>query len=249
MHPILFRIGNFTFYTYGVFVFLAFITVLWMAYKESKAFNLSPSFIIDLGLVIIIGGLAGGKLAYFLINPQELLPSLLHPGYWRGGFVFLGGLSSGFLSGFFFIRKKGEDIKRVSYFLTPYIPLGQAIGRLGCFFNGCCFGRPTSLPWGMVFPLSSPAGYHYGSLPLHPTQLYSCLFNLFLFLLLWKWRRKRKFLWSLFPLYLAIYLTFRGIMEFLRGDVILLFPGITLLHLLIIPGYILSFWWWRRWRI
>jgi len=248
MHPILLKIGSLTIYTYGVFVALGFFLPCVLAWKEKDRFQIKGEFLGNLWMVIILAGLAGGKLLFIILHLSSFLSHPMSGEFWRGGFAYLGGFFFSYLFGSIYVRKCGYSLPRVSYFLAPYIPLGQAIGRIGCFFNGCCYGRPTSLPLGMIFPLSSPAGYHYGLLPLHPAQLYASLFNFILFLFLWNLRNKGYQRFSLLPLYFLIYITFRALLDILRGDAIILIDNLTILQFLTPFLLTLSFLWWRKWK-
>ncbi|NOZ64220.1 MAG: prolipoprotein diacylglyceryl transferase [Caldiserica bacterium] len=248
MYQILFRIGHFTIYTYGIFVALGFFLSFLLAWKEKDNFQIEGEFLGNLWMILIIAGLAGGKLLFIILHLPDFLSNPTSAEFWRGGFAYLGGFFLALLFASLYIRKSGYSIRRVSYFLTPYIPLGQAIGRIGCFFNGCCYGKPTSMPWGMTFPLSSPAGYHYGLLPIHPTQLYASIFNFILFLFLWKLRNSGHQKFRLFPLYFLIYITFRALLDIVRGDTIILIGNLTLLQFLTPFLLTLGFLWWRKWK-
>ncbi len=249
MYPQLLKIGPLVIYTYGFFILLAFVIPYLLARKEVKTWGISEEFLTNLWILLLLGGLGGGKLLYIFLHLPSILKNPLSGGNLRGGFAYLGGFAGAFLAGAIYIRIRKESLPRVSYILTPYIPLGQAIGRWGCFFNGCCYGRPTLLPWGMVFPLNSPAGYHYGALPLHPAQLYASLFNLVFFLFLWKLRNKGRHKYRLLPLYFLIYLLFRGALEFVRGDVIPVINNITLLHVTLPFLLTFTFIWWKKWKM
>jgi len=248
MHPVLIKLGPVTIYTYGLFIFLAFLLPYLLARKEASQWGISEEFLSNLWLVILFGGVIGGKILFILLHLPTVLSHIHEINYWRGGFAYFGGFFFAYFLGAWYIRKKGYSLPQLSYFLTPYIPLGQALGRIGCFFNGCCYGKPTSLPWGMVFQLNSPAGHHYGLSPLHPTQLYASLFHFCFFLFLKNMRDKRKHKWRLLPFYLLIYLCFRGFLDFLRGDAIKIIGELTILQAFIPFLLSITFIWWIRWK-
>jgi phosphatidylglycerol:prolipoprotein diacylglycerol transferase len=220
MHPILFRIGQFEIYSYGVFMALAFCASLYVLMKQARGTGpkIDPSTVSDIVFLIILSGILGGKLAYVMLNLPAYIQTPFDASLWRGGFVFHGGFFLALAAVFIYAKKRNTSFVAIADLLIPYTALAQAIGRIGCFLNGCCYGRPTNLPIGRVFGLNSPAGYHYGALPLHPTQLYSSLFLFILFLFLKKVRSNRKFEGETLLFYLILYPAFRFSMDFLRGD-------------------------------
>ncbi|MCK4904980.1 prolipoprotein diacylglyceryl transferase [bacterium] len=243
MHPILFTIGQFEIYSYGVLMALAFYLSLYLLIKDANQPPILPaseqahhettgeqtrkpagktgidtSTVLDIVFWIILSGILGGKLAYIFFNLPLYIQNPLDASLWRGGFIFHGGFFLSLATVFFYTKKKKLSYIYIVDLIIPYVALGQAIGRIGCFLNGCCYGKPTNLPIGKVFNLNSPAGYHYGALPLHPTQLYSSIFLFILFLLLKKTRENQKFKGKTLLVYLILYPTFRFFLDFLRGD-------------------------------
>lgn len=234
MHPILFTIGKFEIYSYGVLMAVSFYISLYLlikdanqppilpaseqAWKPAEKTKIDTSTVLDIVFWITISGILGGKLAYIFFNLPLYIQNPLDASLWRGGFIFHGGFFLSLATVFFYTKKKKLSFIYIVDLIISYVALGQAIGRIGCFLNGCCYGRPTDLPIGKVFNLNSPAGYHYGALPLHPTQLYSSLFLFILFLLLKKIRVNQKFEGKTLLAYLILYPTFRFFLDFLRGD-------------------------------
>ena len=218
MHPVLFEIGSFRLYSYGVLLVIAFYISIWLATKEAKVKGIDPQTMVDITLIILISGVIGGKLAYMVLHLPLYIENPFDIELWRGGFIFHGGLFLSIISVFLYTKKKKLSFLYIADFLIPYVALGEGIGRIGCFLNGCCYGKVTELPWGREFPLSSPAGYQYGSVPLHPTQLYSSLFLFILFLILRGLRARIKFKGEIFLLYFFLYPAFRLFIDFLRGD-------------------------------
>jgi len=256
MHPILFRIGQFEIYSYGVLVALAFYISLYLLIKDSRHKNLGGqalhetlggqanidiSTIFDISFWVVISGILGGKLAYIIFNLPAYLENPLDASLWRGGFIFQGGLFLSLAVVFLYAKKKKISFPAVADLFIPYAALGQAIGRIGCFLNGCCYGKPTVLPIGKVFAINSPAFYHYGALPLHPTQLYSSLFLLTLFLILKKIRTNGKFEGETLLFYLILYPAFRFFLDFLRGDRLgPFFHNLTLFQIICVAIVIIS---------
>ena len=242
MHPILFKIGQFEIYSYGVLLALAFYISLYLLTEEArhekaggqaKKENIDAQTILDIAFWVIISGILGGKLAYVIFNLPLYMEEPLDASLWRGGFIFHGGFFLSLAAVFIYTKKKKLSFVSVADLFIPYVALGQAIGRIGCFLNGCCYGRPTNMPWGRVFTLNSPAGYHYGALPLHPTQLYSSLFLFILFLILKKIKTNQKFEGETLLFYLILYPAFRFFLDFLRGDNLgKTFHGLTLFQII-----------------
>lgn len=136
---------------------------------------------------IFAGGIGGSKLLYWIVEYRQLLEGSLRPfADLRYGFVYYGGFLGGLAAAWWAARRRGAEVLRILDYFAAALPLGHAIGRLGCLAAGCCYGRPTSLPWGLV-----PGGHPDSITPralwglrLHPTPLYESLANLAVFLLL-----------------------------------------------------------------
>jgi phosphatidylglycerol:prolipoprotein diacylglycerol transferase len=222
MHPILFEIGNWPVYSYGVLLAVAYLAALQLAVFRAKRAGLDSARVMDLGIYLIIAALVGAKLALIVVdfdqfraNPGELL-SLV-----RVGGVFYGGLILAFVVGLWLVRRYKLPVWATADLYAPGIALGHIIGRFGCFLAGCCFGRPTDRPWGVTFTdpnAASAAGTPLG-VPLHPTQLYDAGAEfLILVLLLVFERRGRPFHGRTFWLYILLYGISRFIVEIFRGD-------------------------------
>jgi len=228
MHPILFSLGPLTIYSYGVMLALAFVVGIWFATRQAGREKVPANTILDLSLVALITGIIGARILFVLLNldyySRHPFESIM---FWQGGLVYYGGIILGVLCAVLFLKVRRLDIWRVVDICAPSLAIGQAVGRIGCFLNGCCFGRPVS--WGIKFPPGSMASYEQFSqgliksvneysLPVHPTQLYSSFNALIIFLILVMVRRKKKFNGELFWLYLLLYAVTRFGIEFLRGD-------------------------------
>jgi len=227
MHPILFEIGPLTIYSYGVMLALAFACGIWLATRQAKKEKVPANTILDISLVALIAGIIGARILFILRNLNYYL---LHPFetimFWQGGLIYSGGLILGTLCAILFLKVRRLNIWKVVDICTPSLAIGQAIGRIGCFLNGCCFGKPVS--WGIKFPPGSMASYEQFSqgliksvneysLPVHPTQLYSSFIALIIFLILILVRRRKRFNGELFWLYLFLYAITRSGIQFLRG--------------------------------
>ena len=217
MHPILLKIGNITLYTYGLFVATGFLTALWLSQKEARRLGENPAHIVDLGFYMLIAAIIGARVFFLAVNPAVIFESPFAVfQIWKGGLVFYGGFIGALLTAIVFVHKKKIAFLRVADIFSPGISAGHAIGRIGCFFAGCCYGKACDLPWAVVFkdPLSlAPLG-----VPLHPTQLYSSVSNLGVFIFLWIFRKRTNFQGQLFWTYVLLYGLVRTVLELFRGD-------------------------------
>ncbi|MFH1061599.1 MAG: prolipoprotein diacylglyceryl transferase [Candidatus Omnitrophota bacterium] len=209
MHPILFSFGNIHIYAYGLMVALGIISAMFLIEREAAKSGLAKEKVIDLVFWIIVWGLVGARLFYVWLYPEVYVQSPLDIfKLYKGGLVFYGGLIFGVIAAFINFRNKKLPILKTLDILILYLPLAHAFGRIGCFFNGCCSGRPTDLPWGVVFPGEAEM--------VHPTQLYSAVLLVMIFLGLNLIRRKQVFFGQIFSAYLILYGLARFIVEFLR---------------------------------
>jgi phosphatidylglycerol---prolipoprotein diacylglyceryl transferase len=221
MYPELFRIGNFPINTYGVLLALAFLGALLVAARLAHRDGLPRERVYDLGLWMLLAALVGSKILMLWTEPlyREHPLQLLSLDFLRSGGVFYGGFLGAVLTGYLLIRRYGLPWWKTADAFAPGIALGQAIGRQGCFAAGCCWGRPTSLPWGVRF---TELGHEVTGVPidadLHPTQLYESFAALIIFLfLLWLHRRKR-FSGQVILFYAVLYAITRFSIEFVRDD-------------------------------
>lgn len=222
MYPILFEIGGWPVYSYGVLLAAAYLAGLQLAVVRARRAGLDPAKVMDLGIYLIIAALVGAKLMlivvdfdYFRERPRELL-SLV-----RAGGVFYGGLIGSVAVGLWLVRRYRLPVWSAADVYAPGIALGHVVGRLGCLLAGCCYGRPTDRPWGITFtdPVAAAnVGTPLGT-PLHPTQLYDAGAELLILALLLAFeRRGRPFAGRTFWLYMLLYAISRFIVEIFRGD-------------------------------
>ncbi|HEX8653288.1 MAG TPA: prolipoprotein diacylglyceryl transferase [Pyrinomonadaceae bacterium] len=221
MFPELFRIGNFPINTYGVLLALSFLAALLVAARLGVHDGLPRERIYDLGLWMLLAALVGSKLLMLWTEPsyREDPSHLFSLDFLRSGGVFYGGLIGAVVTGYFLVRYYGLPWWKTADAFAPGIALGQAIGRLGCFSAGCCWGKPTSEPWGVRF---TPLGHEITGVPidvdLHPTQLYESAATLLIFLFLLWLHRRRRFSGQLILFYAVLYSIARFSIEFLRDD-------------------------------
>lgn len=251
MYPVLLQLGPVKVFTYGFLLALAFISALYLAGREAKRRGWDPQVIYDLGFYIVIAALIGSRLfhvvlewSYFRAHPWEILA------LWKGGLAFQGGLVVGLLTVIYYIRRHGLPFWDTLDILAVGMPFGQFVGRLGCLMAGCCYGRPTNLPWGIAFThpetLASPRG-----VPLHPTQLYESLLSLGVFFLLRSLAPRQRFAGQLLAAYFILAGLVRFLVEFWRGDdrgpVLFWQMPTTQVVALGLAGVGVGLWLWRSW--
>ncbi|MDY6905871.1 MAG: prolipoprotein diacylglyceryl transferase [Thermodesulfobacteriota bacterium] len=218
MHPILIKLGNIHIYTYGVFVALGLLTGLWVAIRAAKKAGINAERIMDMAFFSALAGIAGARLLYVILNIDLFTGNPLGIfKIWEGGLVFYGGFIAAAATAFVYIKKHNMPLAITTDILALAMPLGHAVGRIGCFFAGCCHGRITDLPVGVCFndpnTLARPMG-----VPLHPTQLYSSAGNLLIFLILLTLHRTGRFKGKRIFVYVFLYGIFRSFIEIFRGD-------------------------------
>ena len=222
MYPELFRIGSFPVTTYGIFLAIGMLLALFAAARLGARDGIPRERIYDLGLWTLVGGLLGSKVLMLLIEDNVNIFSL---DFLRSGGVFYGGLLGGFFAVAALVYFYKLPFWKVADAFAPAVALGQAFGRQGCFAAGCCWGDPTTLPWGVHF---SEKGHEYTGVPiygpdgadlfLHPTQLYESFAMFAVFGLLYYLHRRKKFDGQILITYGIIYSIFRFCIEFVRDD-------------------------------
>jgi phosphatidylglycerol:prolipoprotein diacylglycerol transferase len=242
MYPRLFEIGPITVYTYGVLLAAAYLLGLRVAMVRARNRGLDATRVLDLGIYIIISALLGAKLLLlvtdfqtFRNDPRELLTLA------RSGGVFYGGLILAVSVALWYIRRVGLPLWTTCDVFAPGIALGHVVGRFGCLFAGCCYGKPTSKPWGITFTdpfAAANVGTPLG-IPLHPTQLYEAGAELLiLIVLLATEKRGRPYPGRTFWLYMLLYAISRYIIEIFRGDergTVFIFSTSQFISLLLAP--------------
>jgi phosphatidylglycerol:prolipoprotein diacylglycerol transferase len=209
VYPELFSLGPVTIYTYGVLLAVSYLLGLWLAMRRAKKWGLDANRVMDLGIYIIIAALIGAKLLLLVVDfdqfsrtPADIM-SLA-----RSGGVFYGGLILATLVAFWYMARHKMPFWTTCDVFAPGIALGHVTGRLGCLAAGCCYGKPTTLPWGITFtnPLAAAnVGTPLG-IPLHPTQAYEAGAELLILgLLLATERKGRPFPGRTFWLYMLLY--------------------------------------------
>ncbi len=215
VHPIALQLGPVAIHWYGVLVATGFLTALWTAAIRARGIGVGQEVIMDLGIWLIVAGIVGARTFYvigywedFRSNPLEIV-RVDH-----GGLVFYCGFIFAVLASILFVRRKKLDFWKLADVCAPSIALGHVFGRLGCFMNGCCYGKVCSLPWAVRFPFD----HETHGMPVHPTQIYESIGNFLLFSALWFFYPRRRYDGQVFWWYVLLYALLRFTVEFFRGD-------------------------------
>lgn len=231
MHPIICRIGQFTVYSYGLMLVIAFIVSSSLAGIKARKENLNPNDIFNLVFIVFIFGILGARifyisynLAYYLKNPRQIIM------FQYGGLSWFGGLIAGFISGVVYLKNKKLPIYKVLDLIAPFLALGQAIGRIGCLLNGCCYGRESE--FGIYFPVHDKV--------LIPTQIYSSLILVLIFITLRFLQERPHKEGKVFFIYLLLYSVKRFFIEFFRADNPIVFAGLTLFQIISIITFFIA---------
>src|SRR5580698_10366728 len=211
MHPILFTIGPITIYSYGVMLATAVLVCTYFLSLDAKRHHISQETAYDLVFWCLLFGFIGARIFYIYIAWDYYSNNLWEiPMLQKGGLAWQGGFLGGALAGVWFARRRKLSLRPLLDLAAPYIALGQSIGRVGCFFNGCCYGKPVA--WGIYFPTHDAR--------LIPTQLFETVGLFIIFLILKKAQTKPHEAGFIFILYLWLAAIERFIVEFYRADAI-----------------------------
>jgi phosphatidylglycerol:prolipoprotein diacylglycerol transferase len=222
MFPEAFRIGGFFQSTYGVLVTLGFLVGVWMASRLGRKAGLDSETVLNLGIYVALAALAGAKLlmilldlGYYARNPGEIFTLTT----FRAGGIFYGGLIAALITALVYVRRKHLPGLVTADVFAPAIALGHALGRLGCFAAGCCWGQESRLPWAVTFtnPLANQMFGTPLGVPLQPTQLYEAFAEAIIFLILYRRFHRPHRPGALIGLYLVLYSSVRFLVEFVRA--------------------------------
>lgn len=211
MHRILLEIGPVTLYSYGLMVAIAFLMVTFLVMRDVKKTSLVPGAVFDCLIIMMAGGLLGGRLLFVIQNASYYLAHPLRVFFLsEGGLAMQGAVIAGGLSGFLAARIKKVPFWEAADLIAPYVALGQSIGRIGCFLNGCCYGRAVKKGLAVTFPGDVVARF--------PIQLFTSLVFLLVFLALMMLRKRRHFIGEIFAIYVMLDGLLRFLTDFARGD-------------------------------
>ncbi|RMI04822.1 MAG: prolipoprotein diacylglyceryl transferase [Calditrichaeota bacterium] len=242
MHPELVRIGPVIVSSYGLMLALSFIIGISLSTRLAAKRGVSKDDVINLAFVIMLSAIVGARLMYVVFHLDEFrgrweytfLPIQRDGSIGLSGLVLLGGVIGALLAGLVYIKYKKLPFWKISDSIAPSLALGIFLGRIGCFLNGCCFGKACDLPWGVQFPPTSPAGAIMGPVHLHPTQLYSSFYGLIIFgVLMWLERRQPQ-PGTLSAVFLVLYGVARFTVDFFRfyESQMFVFPGLDVNQLI-----------------
>lgn len=223
MYPEICKIGPLTVYSYGLMLAIAFMVSSSLAALQARKENINPQTIFNLSFLILISGIIGARLFYvlenidyYLRNPLEII-MLAH-----GGLAWFGGLILGAISTVIYLKKKNLPMYKILDLIAPFLALAQAIGRVGCLLNGCCFGKTTQ--FGLYFKVHKSV--------LIPVQLYSSLLLIFIFIILRFYQEKPHLNGQIFFTYLLLYSGKRFFVEFWRADNAIILWGLNFFQLI-----------------
>ena len=240
-------------------LFLAFLASMYLAAWRARREKLDPEVVYDLSAWVFIGGLIGARVFFVIQYWGDKIKSLADVfTIWEGGIVFYGSIIGGTTAFFLYRLVRPFPLLPMLDVIAPSLALGIAIGRVGCFLNGCCYGDLcTDLPWGVAFPRFSPPWLEQvagglipreapWSLPVHPTQLYSTIDGLVLLVLLSAYYPLRRRDGEVMALLMVTYPVTRFLIEYLRNDEGVFWFGLTISQnisvFLLVAGVV--FWSW-----
>lgn len=237
MLPELFRIPAFgplkeplALHTYGVLIAAGFVLVTQMLTREARRMGEpDPDRYADLAFYLLLVGLVGSRILFIIVNWADYKHNVAEIFmFWRGGLVFYGGFLLALAYAVWWAKRHHESFFKIADLYIPMVAFNHAWGRLGCLSAGCCYGRPTTSPLGIQFPVESAVqltqhaqgliGFADRPLPVHPTQIYEAAGEMCLFVFLVWFRNRKRFHGQLLLIWLAIYPVLRSTIEIFRGD-------------------------------
>jgi phosphatidylglycerol:prolipoprotein diacylglycerol transferase len=223
MYPELFSIGPLSIRVYGLLLAISFFVGVFYAKIRSSHERISFDRLLSVAYFMIFGGIIGARLSYVALHLSDFSGdplSAINPfgsdQFGISGLNLYGGIVLGLVASFVYIRLRKLPLLAVFDTFAPPVALGIGITRIGCFFNGCCFGTPTNLPWGVSFPEGSIPYYYFNSAALHPAQLYSSAYGILLFVVLHLVLKRKRFDGQVMGLFFMVEAVFRHLIEYVR---------------------------------
>lgn len=250
MHPVLFRFGPVSVYSYGTMVALGVLLAVFVSTARAKRYNIEADVFFSLAVYTVLSGIVGARVLYVILHIREYLLSPFDAfKVYQGGLVFYGGLFAGLVTAALYIRRKKLDTWLIFDVVSPSMALAQVMARIGCFLNGCCYGRTVCSGSGLLFPPESSAGAHFPGQALYPVQLYSAAGNLAIFAALFFIEKRKVFVGEVFAWYLFLYSAKRFFVEFYRANTEVSFFGLSIFQLISIVVAAVSFFFIVRGRL
>lgn len=217
MFPKLLEIGPVVVHSYGFLLALSFAVGIWVAGERAERRGIASEKIADVSLLVIIVTILGARGLYVAAHFDQFAgrwSDIFRT--WEGGLTMYGGAVPAGIAAMLWLRRGGVDAWKALDAMAPSVALGLGLTRIGCFLSGCCFGRPTDLPWGVTFPADSHAGSIYPGVALHPAQLYDSALGFALFAFLLWYDRKPRTKGSVFLLLLLVTSASRFLLDLVR---------------------------------
>ena len=236
-NPVAFELGSFSLQWYSILLTAAVVwLIFWMWLQVKKGAQITLDTVLSMALVGIPSGIIFARLLHVIddiviasLHPEltasgQVINYLQHPGLIIGGagLTIYGAILGAALGIWVYCKITKTKMGYIVDLMAPGIIIAQAIGRVGCLLNGCCYGTPTTLPWGLVYTDPQSFGFN-GGIPTHPTVVYEIIYCIIVFVVLMMLRKKLKPDGSLFTLYLAFYAAWRLGIDFLRDGTPFLF--------------------------
>jgi len=219
MHPILFKIGSLTFYTYGLMMAIGFIVAYFYLLHLARISNQEVEFYSNLFFWVMIIGILGAKTLYLMVDIKNIVRTVKDVvGCIRGGLVWYGGVIAALTFVYFYARKYKKSYGQIADTIASPAMIGLGIGRWGCLMAGCCYGKPTSLPWAITYP-DAPIHHPLAGTPVHPSPIYESIADFISALIAYEIFRRSKRKGISMLLVIMLYATARFLLEFLRGDI------------------------------
>ncbi len=229
MHPELLQFGPLHLRSFGVMMAVAFLVGTWLGLREAKRLGLDEDRFVNVILVTLVAAVVGARGLYVMEHLAEFRSQWGSVfALWEGGLTLYGGVAAGTFGGLVAAKRFRLPHWLVADALTPSLALGTMFGRIGCWLNGCCYGHPTTLPWGVRFPHDSFAYLEFGDTPVHPSQLYNAAAGLVMFAVFWAVRKRLKVPGVLFWWFILVFSLVRIPIDMTRAyeaDAVLLHLG------------------------
>jgi len=219
MHPVLFKIGGLTFYTYGLLMALGFIAAYFLLLRLARVTKQDGEFYSNMFFWMMVLGILGAKALYLLVGIRDLGEELKDVvGCLRGGLVWYGGLIADIIFVYFYSKSHQKSYLQVADTATAPTALGLAIGRIGCLMAGCCYGKPSELPWAITYPPGETLPHPMAGIPVHPSPIYEAAGVLVIAVICWQLLLRSRRRGMALAMLVMLYALLRFGLEFLRGD-------------------------------